>query len=404
MISVEEATRIILDHQIDIPDTIVPLEDAIGRVLREDLVADRDFPPYNRVTMDGIAIDYEAFSRGKRTFPIAGVGAAGAPQLTLPEPGVCVEIMTGAILPEKADTVVRYEDVEIRHGEATITIDAVQRGQNIHRQGIDRQRGARIVAAGRRIGSPEIGVAATVGKHQLRVAAFPPAVIVSTGDELVEVHEQPLPYQIRKSNVHRLRATLRRWGIQADSAHIADDQARIRETLAGLLESHRILIMSGGVSKGKFDYLPEALEQLGVRKLFHRIRQRPGKPFWFGVARNGALVFALPGNPVSSFMCTIRYFRPWMEASLGLPPGRPYGPAGRPHGILTREVAFRPDLTYFAQVRLEYDADGRILAHPVEGHGSGDLANLVDADAFIELPRGKDRYAPGERYPLWMYR
>jgi len=404
MISVEEATQIILEHRIDIPNTVVPLEDAIGRILREELVADRDFPPYHRVTMDGIAINYASYAAGQRTFLIEGVGAAGAPQRSLADPTACIEIMTGAILPEQADTVVRYEDVDIRDGRATITVDSIQQGQNIHRQGVDRQGGARIVKAGRRIGAPEIGVAATIGKHQLQVAAFPPAVIISTGDELVEVHEQPLSYQIRKSNVHRLRATLHRWGIRADTAHIADDEVKIRETLARLLESHRILIMSGGVSKGKFDFLPEALEQLGVRKLFHRIRQRPGKPFWFGVARNGALVFALPGNPVSSFMCTIRYFRPWMEASLGLPPGRPYGPAGRPHGILTQEVSFRPDLTYFAQVRLEYDADGRILAHPVEGHGSGDLANLVDADAFIELPRGKDRYAQGERHPLWMYR
>lgn len=399
MITVEEATRIIMEHTIDIPNTLVPLEEAIGRVLREELVTDRDMPPYNRVTMDGIAINHEAFAEGRRRFKIEGVGAAGSPQTQLQDKENCLEIMTGAILPENADTVIRYEDVSIDNGAATVNIDDVRAGQNIHRQGIDREKGTVVVPYGRRLSAAEIGVAATVGKDRLRVAEFPSAVIVSTGDELVEVHETPEPYQIRKSNVHRLRATMRRWGIPADTAHLQDDKAEIRKHLGGLLEQHRIVLMSGGVSKGKFDYIPEALEELGVRQLFHRIRQRPGKPFWFGVSeKHNTLVFAFPGNPVSSFMCTIRYFRPWMLASLGLPG------VHQPHAVLADDISFRPDLTYFAQVRLEYSSDGIIKAHPVEGHGSGDLANLVDADAFIELPRGSDLYRKGEVHPVWLYR
>ena len=398
MISVEEATKIILEHKIDIPDTIVPLEDAIGRVLREDLVADRDFPPYNRVTMDGIALHYDAFAAGRRTFPLLGVGAAGSPQMSLTDREGCLEIMTGAILPENTDTVVRYEDVQIENGTATVTIDEVTRGQNIHRQAIDRKSQDIVVPAGRILSSAEIGVAATVGKYEPRVAAFPPTVIISTGDELVEIHQRPLPHQIRKSNVHRLRASLKSWGIHADTAHIADDQAAIKTTLDELLQTKKVLIMSGGVSKGKFDYIPQALEDLGVKKLFHRIRQRPGKPFWFGISPQGAIVFALPGNPVSSFMCTIRYFRPWLEASLGLPARTPM------YARLAKDVTFKPDLTYFAQVRLEHNTEAGNEAYPIEGHGSGDLANLVDADAFIELPRGKNVYSAGEAYQVWKYR
>ncbi len=397
MITVEEASRIILEHSIDIPNTIIPLEEAIGRLLREDLVTDRNLPPYDRVTMDGIAIHYDAFARGKRSFPVEGIGAAGSPQAELHDRDKCIEIMTGAMLPKHTDTVVRYEDVEISGGEATLKVDTIHRGQNIHRQGVDRKKGAVVVPSGRILSSAEIGVAATVGKPQLRVAAFPPAVIVSSGDELVPVYENPRPYQIRKSNVHRLRATLRNWGIPADTAHLADDEDEIRKTLAELIERKRIVLMSGGVSKGKFDYIPKVLQSLGVKKLFHRIRQRPGKPFWFGISREGALVFAFPGNPVSSFMCTIRYFRPWMQKSLGLP-------THQPHAILADDIEFLPDLTYFAQVRLEYASDGCLKAHPVEGHGSGDLANLVDADAFIELPRGGDLYRKGEVHPVWLYR
>lgn len=397
MISVEEATRIILEHAIDIPSTIVPLEEAIGRILREDLIADRDLPPYDRVTMDGIAIRYDAFAGGRRSFNIEAVGAAGSPQTTLSDQNHCVEIMTGAMLPENADTVIRYEDVEIAEGQATLKTEAVQRGQNIHRRGIDRKRGVVVVPSGRSLASAEIGVAATVGKSQLKVAAFPPAVIVSSGDELVPVYETPRPYQIRKSNVHRLHATLRHWGIPADTAHLADDEDAILETLGELIERKRIILMSGGVSKGKFDYIPKALKSLGVKKLFHRIRQRPGKPFWFGISREGTLVFAFPGNPVSSFMCTIRYFRPWMQKSLNQS-------THQPHAILADDIEFTPDLTYFAQVRLEFSSDGCLKAYPVEGHGSGDLANLVDADAFIELPRGSDLYRRGEVHPVWLHR
>ncbi len=398
MITVNEATRIILDNKIEIPNTLVPLDAAIGRVLREDLVADRDFPPYDRVTMDGIAIRYDAFAAGRRSFTIEGVGAAGAPQTVLNAPGGCIEIMTGAILPENADTVIRYEDLRLENGQAIVNIDEINHRQNIHHRGIDRQQGTVVVPAGGVISPAEIGVAATIGRYQLRVAQFPPTIIISSGDELVDIHEQPLPHQIRKSNVHRLQATLRSWGIPADTAHLIDDEQAIRRRLADLLDHYQVVIMSGGVSKGKFDFIPEALAELGVQKIFHRISQRPGKPFWFGRRPGGPVVFALPGNPVSSFMCTQRYFRPWMEASLGLPAGN------RPHAILAADIDFRPDLTYFAQVKLENHSDGRTLAHPVEGHGSGDLANLADADAFIELHRGKDRYAAGESYPLWKYR
>lgn len=397
MIAVEEATKIILDHKIDIPDTFVSLDHAIDRILREELTADRDLPPYDRVTMDGIAIAYDAFAAGRRKFPVEGIGAAGAPQQTLQNEKACIEIMTGAMLPDNADTIIRYEDVVIANGVAAVQTDQVQKGQNIHRRGTDRHKGTLVVPSGRLLSSAEIGVAATVGKEQLRVAQLPAVVIVSTGDELVPVHQTPLPYQIRKSNVHRLQATLRRWGFHADTAHLVDDEKKVREEVGRLLEQYPVVVMSGGVSKGRFDYVPEALKALGVKKLFHRIRQRPGKPFWFGSSANGTLVFAFPGNPVSSFMCTIRYMQPWVKASLGLP-------LHQPHARLAGDIAFTPDLTYFAQVALEYASDGCIKAHPVEGHGSGDLANLVDADAFIELPRGKDLYRKGEVHPVWPYR
>ncbi len=398
MISVEAATQIVLEHAITLPTESVALEKALGRLLREDLVADRDFPPFDRVTMDGIAIDYKAFAAGTRQFPIAGVGAAGAPQARLADAQQCIEIMTGAMLPAGADTVIRYEDLKVENGTATVLTEELRQGQNVHRQGVDRSRGAVVVEAGAALSPAELGVAATVGKARLQVARPPRAIIISSGDELVEVATKPAPYQIRKSNVYRLLATLKGWGMEADTAHLFDDRDVIREKLAPILAAYQVVIMSGGVSKGKFDYFPEILAELGVEKLFHRVRQRPGKPFWFGKAPSGAVVFALPGNPVSSFMCTHRYFYPWLRACLGQSEAAP------PHAILAEPVDFRPDLTYFVQVNLRHTVDGRTIAHPIQGHGSGDLANLARTDAFLELPRGRDRYPAGEAFRIIPFR
>ena len=399
MIEVSEALQILSDNRADFGTDIIELSDGINRILREDWILDRDLPPYNRITMDGIAIRFDAFEKGLRTFPIEGVSPAGTPQKTLNHPEACLEVMTGAILPNQADTVIRYEDLDIKEGKATIIEGAiVVRDQNVHFQGIDRKANEIIVPNRTRIASPEIGIGASIGKPKIKVAALPKVMVISTGDELVDIHDKPEAHQIRRSNVYRLRTTLQNYRIQADEAHLADDKAELQEKLGAYLEQYDILILSGGVSKGKFDFLPEVLEHLGVQKLFHRIRQKPGKPFWFGKYKDQCTIFALPGNPVSSFLCLQRYFLPWLNLSLGTVP------TARPKARLTKDVHFKPDLTYFLEVKLDYDEEGRILAQPMVGNGSGDFANLVSADAFIELPRGKNTYHAGEVYPLYYYR
>jgi molybdopterin molybdotransferase len=301
------------------------------------------------------------------------------------------------MLPKGTDTVVRYEDLDIKDQEARLTVEKIKKGQNIHWQGEDRHQGDDIIPAGRKIAAGEIGVAATVGKSTLKVTRPIKALILSSGDELVGIHEKPLPHQIRQSNVYSIRALLQDWGIEAEITHMPDNQAVIEQILQEKLPHYDVLLLSGGVSKGKFDYIPDALDAMGVKRLFHRVAQRPGKPFWFGYIPGGAVVFALPGNPVSSLVCTRIYFGEWVEKSLGIQ-------QEKPTALLAREVTFRPDLNYFIQVRLQSTTDGRLIADPVEGHGSGDLANLVDADAFLMLPRGKDQFAAGEAYPVWRFR
>ena len=397
MITATEALTIVNEHALDLSSIDEPLEIATGKMLRESLYADRDFPPYNRVTMDGIAFCYADYAKGQKTFPIEGVGAAGAPQQKLTQTGHCLEIMTGAILPIGTDTVVRYEDIFIKDQQATLQVASIRQGQNIHRQGEDRKQGDLIVPAGQKISAAEIGVAATIGKTHLKVARPISALILSSGDELVKVFETPLPHQIRRSNVYTIQALLQKWGITVSTAHVPDDKKVIEQFLAEGLPQHDVLLLSGGVSKGKFDYIPDALEALGVERLFHRVAQRPGKPFWFGRIPGGTLVFALPGNPVSSLVCTTVYFRHWLETSWGI--------NQRPSmAQLTKDVHFKPDLSYFLQVHIHTNEAGLHLAEPIEGHGSGDLANLVEVDAFLQLPQGKVLFKAGEAFPVWKFR
>lgn len=397
MITVKEATDIVLQNTVDFDTEMIPLTESVGHILAEPLIADRDFPPFDRVTMDGIAIRHEVFANGQRTFDIEGLQAAGAPQLTLKNPTNCLEIMTGAMLPHGVDTVIRYEDLNITNGKATIQIDDLKLGKNTHRRGSDRQQGSLIVSSNRIISPGEIGVAATIGKSELLVKKLPRVVLISTGDEIVEITQTPLPHQIRSSNVFTIQALLGKWQIRAERLHFSDNKA---ETIAGLREAladFDVLILSGGVSMGKFDFVPKALAELGVEQLFHKVQQRPGKPFWFGKS-TGTTVFALPGNPVSTFVCAVRYVEPWLRQSLGLPA------LATQNAILAEDFTFPPNLNYFLQVQIGSDARGHLLAKPLPGGGSGDLANLTVADGFLELPQGRDLYEKGEVFPFWKYR
>jgi len=398
MISVQEATNLIQSTTRDYGTESVPLSTSIGRVLRENLYADRPFPPFNRVTMDGIAIQHEAFIKGQRTFKVEGIAAAGAAQMTLQNCTSCLEVMTGAILPANTDTVIRYEDTVFSEGKMTIQVEELKFEKNVHKLGSDRQKKDLLIEAGRIISPAEIGVAATVGKTHLQVSKFPKTIIISTGDELVEVHEKPLPYQIRKSNVHLLQSLFTRIGMPAEVMHLKDDYDTVMTGLWSVLREYDLIILSGGVSAGKFDYLPKALNELNVKEFFHKVKQRPGKPLWFGQSPEGVVIFALPGNPVSSFSCAQKYVLPWLEKSLSLPQ------KANVYAALSDDYTFKPDLTYFLQVKISYSEKGQVIATPFTGNGSGDLANLTNADGFLQLPRGKVVFKKGEVFPFVSYR
>lgn len=398
MITVQEAVNLINQHTLHLEMETLPLAKCIGKILGEPLVADRDFPPYHRVTMDGIAVRFGDNQRDTAKFSIVGVQAAGSAPQTLESSEQAIEVMTGAVLPNGADTVIPYESISISGGNQKTAIleIPIEKGRNIHRQGSDRIAGETIVKAGVLMSAPEIGVAATVGKSHLKVVKPPTVAIISTGDELVEVDQTPLPHQIRSSNGPTMEAALNAWHIDPEIFHILDNLEGTTNKLGQLIGSNDILLLSGGVSKGKFDFVPKALDKLGVKQHFHRISQRPGKPFWFGTHPSGTMVFAFPGNPVSSFMCFQRYLKPWLNQVFRLP-------SPVVEAQLSKEISFTPDLTYMAQIKLKL-REGKLYADPVKGHGSGDLANLADADGFIELPKEKSIFKAGEIYPVYPFR
>lgn len=397
MISVSEATSRILENLYKPGVQTHPLADALGCILAEPIRADRDAPPFDRVTMDGIAIQYQRFQNGQREFEITAVQAAGEPRKKLERADQAVEVMTGAVLPEGTDTVIRYEDLKIGDSKARVLIENVQQFQSVHRQGIDAAANDILLQPGTRLSPAEIALLASVGKSSVDVFTFPSTAIVSSGDELVEISTTPLPHQIRRSNSYAIQSAMRTLGWVGNQVHLPDDKVILRQALGQLIQANDVLILSGGVSQGKFDFIPAVLEELGVRKVFHQVSQRPGKPFWFGEMDNARkVVFALPGNPVSTFMCFYRFIKPWLLKSLGTtePPLE---------AMLAQDFSFTPSLTYFLQVNV-INESGRMVAYPYAGGGSGDFINLKKVTGFLELPKEKSEFKAGESFPYIPFR
>jgi len=390
MLTPAEAEKLIGEQLACLPIESLPLAQCAGAVLRENVYAERDQPPFDRVAMDGIALDSRAAKPGAR-LRIQAVQAAGDPPLTLASPDCCIEVMTGAMLPSECDAVVPVEQITSRDGYAELAAGvSVQPWQNVHRRGSDSRQGALLLSAGVTLTAPEIAIAAAAGMARIRVSAQPALVAISTGNELIEPGEPLLPHQVRRSNVYAVVAALRRHGFQrvADD-HLADEAGQIRRRLRFHLDTHDVLILSGGVSMGRFDLIPQVLEELGVRTVFHKVAQRPGKPLWFGVASSGAAVFALPGNPVSTLVCLARYVIPALYAAMGETSRTVERIA------LAEPVTINPPLTSFMPVRTEIDDWGRPWAVPRPTNGSGDFMSLARTDGFVELPPGPNTYPKG---------
>lgn len=377
MISFKAALQKVLNNTLDYGNEYVSLKQSTNRILAEAIFADRDFPPFDRATKDGIAISFDGVLSPNQTFKISGIAQAGSPQQTLENNAECIEVMTGAMVPENTDTVVMYEHISLDNGTFSL-LKPIAKGQNIHYKGSDVAKSEELLIPGIQITAAEIGVLASVGKSEVLVKKLPKIAVIATGNELVEVDKKPLPYQIRKSNSFTLQGLLAKENISADLYHMVDEPAILKEKLEVLLKNYDVLLLSGGVSKGKFDFLPETFDALGVEKIFHKVLQRPGKPFWFGKLKSkNTTIFSFPGNPVSTFVNYHVYFKPWLNKTLGLT-------TPEFAVFLNEPITNKTDLTLFVGVNVNIN-NGELFAKILTTTGSGDLIGLSKVDGFIQL-------------------
>jgi len=375
----------------------IPSNSSTGRILQQTVVAERDQPPFDRVMMDGIAIAFSDYDAGTTSFPVQATQAAGDEQLSL-EQGKCIEIMTGASLPDGADSIVPVERIVVVEGIATLEDNyEVMERRFIHARGSDHIEGAELLTTGKRITPMDIAIINSAGLIEIEVSRLPKIRVISTGNELVPAGQPIEPQQIRMSNGPAVIAMLEQLGFtNNEHDHLIDEPVLLREKIGEHLDAADVLILSGGVSMGKADFIPEVLKELGVEVVFHKISQRPGKPMWFGIGPNKQVVFALPGNPVSTLVCCRQYVIPALARASAQRDRQPEFAA------LAQDVTFKPNLTCFLPVRLISNTGGQLLAMPVQTNTSGDFASLSGTDGYVELPIGESRFPAGT--PVQLHR
>jgi molybdopterin molybdotransferase len=395
-IDVAAAVSLIDQHMPQYDSERIELAAAQGAILRQRVVAERDQPPFDRVTMDGIAIRYSAIKAENRTFNIVGIQAAGAAAMRIGDPSNCLEIMTGAVMPADADTIIPVERIQRHADQFVLEADYTPAaGQFIHRKGTDHPAGKSLLEPGIRIGAPEMAVLTIAGEKTVEVARWPSIAVISTGDELVDLGEPIEPFQIRSSNDRAIQAALEKRGCRSSyRSRLPDDATRLAVEIRKLHQQHDVLILSGGVSMGKYDYVPQILHELGVELVFHKILQRPGLPMWFGVSGTNKPVFALPGNPVSSLVCLVRYVAPAILKAMG-------ESTAQPRVQLAETVEFTPDLTCFMPVKLEFDELGQLHAVPKPTNTSGDFVSLAGTDGIVELERARSDFPQNYAAPFY---
>lgn len=399
-VSPTEALRRVMDAISPLPTEDCPIGSAHGRILRGQIKADRAMPPFDRVTMDGYALRSAVAKRlateGSLTLKVEGdpqMAGMLARSLSDNADDTCMEIMTGAVLPEGADCVIPYEETTRTGNVVTISAAALRSlapGTNVHHRSSDHAEGALLVGSGTRLRGREIAAAASCGNTSVPVAALPRIALIATGDELVDIALPVAPHQIRRSNDAALRATLIQAGYPCvETHHLRDVPAEIERGLHRVLTECDCVIITGGVSKGRRDHIPATLAALGVTALFHGVSQRPGKPLWFGLSSRRKPVFALPGNPVSCYLCLHHYVLPALGKASGAPPSAPVPIR------LGSAIAAMEKLTGFVPVRTATEGSGVPVAEPQPFNTSGDYTSLLGTDGYIELPPQATHYPAG---------
>jgi molybdopterin molybdotransferase len=394
MLTIDEAIDAILEQAWPVSASWLPCSQAVGCVLAEDVAADLDLPPFDKSVVDGYAVRVGDLDLGDRLSLGEVITAGKVPSRPL-APREAAVIMTGAPVPAGADAVVMHEHTRASAADVWIEERKVRAGQNILARGREMRAGEIVLTTGSILNPARLGLLASVGRTMVK-AVTPRVVVVPTGDELVPPDQVPGPGQIRNSNAVMLQALALAEGARAESLPIARDEPD--SLLPGLkagLDSD-LLIVTGGVSAGQKDLVPAAFDELGVRRIFHKVRLKPGKPVWFGVGPprgelRGALVFGLPGNPVSSLVAFLLFIKPALTVMSGKPEPRPKPQKARLLGSFTHR-GDRP--TYFPSRKV--DGPQGLGIEPLAWSGSADLRTAALADGFAVFGAGERDYAAGE--------
>ena len=393
MVPFEQALKIVKDNlaasQPSPGREVVSLEEARGRILAEDIAADRDYPPFHRSIRDGFAVRGAEVSAPPVVLRLLGEVRAGEHFAGTVGAGECVSIMTGAPLPAGADAVVMVEYTEPA-GDAIRIQRSVHPGENVVQQGREARAGTAILARGRRLGAGELGLLATVGKSRVSVFLRPVVAILPTGDEVVRIEQQPEWFQIRNSNAISLSAQVAAAGGIPRPLEIAPDRL---EALRGLIQeglTADLLLLTGGVSVGKYDFVERALAALGAEFYFQSVALRPGKPLVFGRAA-GKFFFGLPGNPVSTFVTFALFARPALAVLGGADFKTPLFLRAR----LDKPFEQRTGLTAFLPARLE-GRSGEPWVSLAGWQGSGDLVGVAAGDCFMVVRPDQTNLDAGE--------
>jgi molybdopterin molybdotransferase len=391
MISFEEARSLVLSNLPEPRTEFVPHQSALGRVLAESLLADDNIPPFNRSAMDGYAVHASDVVQAPVELEATGLIRAGGGSPPALPPGHAMAIMTGAPVPEGADAVQMVEHTRLSpDGRRVEILKPVGKGENIAPVGAEAAAGDVVIEEGRLVGPAEMAVLATFGISRVRVWRKPRVALLVTGDELVEVDAKPAAGQIRNSNAYSLGAQIRLMGIEPDYLGIArDDREELRRRVSEGLECD-VLIVSGGVSMGEYDFGKEVFQGLGLQILFSKVAMKPGKPTVF--ARKGdKLVFGLPGNPVSTFVSFENFVRP----ALGRLCGFRHPDLTRVRGELLRDMKQTPGRTAFLPAWTALTAAGWTI-EPLRWRGSADIIGYSRANSAVIFPSDRDSISQGE--------
>jgi molybdopterin molybdotransferase len=386
LLSIDQARTVVLDATGSLPAETVRVDDALGRVLAEDVLAQNDVQPFDNSAMDGFVV---VPGGAGRRLAVVGESRAGAPADRSPGEGEALRVSTGAVVPDAELGVLPVENADV-DGDVLVTRAATTPGQHIRRAGEDMRKGAIVLTAGTTLGPAELGVAVTAGRAEVRVARRPRVAIVVTGDELVPPGAPLAPGQIHESNSVTLAALAKRAGAKvAVHPSVADTGEATRKAFEGALAAADVVIASGGVSVGPHDEVKGALAALGVEQRFWRVALRPGKPTWFGT-REDQLVFGLPGNPVSAMVTFLLFARPALLELQGADPD-----ATRVTARLTEDVERLPNRDEAVRVRLREGASGR-EATPTGPQGSHQLTSMVGAGGLAIVTAGDGAVTAGD--------